>query len=896
MANNNPWLALSTYEEKDKDKFKGRGKDVENVLTMLQQSECVVCYAASGDGKSSLINAGVCPAMRKIGMFPIKITFTTSEYEGVGIPHKSDGSVDFDKLILSKIEQSVERYMLQSIEKYNIQDKDEYVISFEKKDKYNQSPIKDNLWWKLRTETIQIPFGEFDNIPILIFDQFEEIFQAMWKTDFFKWLEKFMKDVCPDEIVELKNEYNLELPTQKLFKLLFSMRYEYVGELDYWCSQRTFIPQIMHNRYFLKPFTRNQAISVICSQCNNDISLKMGENADLIVDNILASSSVLSDNDEVPAIVLSLVCYVLFEEWSANEFFSLNSISLNDIIYDYYRSRLHKVGINDIERRVLEEVLISPQNARLRMPVSDSRLIKIGLAEHLKKEENIATAHIVKIDHSNEESYIEFVHDRLVAAISKKRIEERKELNKEYSYKTKKKIGYGVIVFVIIISFFFLTYKSLTNNLPVHPPIVSAPECVVTVDDVSSMGNIDFSNATAINISSNIKECRHRIDCFKNVLYLGYSDLVYAHNADELCFLRSMNGSLDLQFGENVKRVFILYPDSIRSLLCSNKNTHIYIPYGYYERCVSNPAFSNIHFEELSIISTFLKKLEYEVHLQHTHLVFSKSFEIPLWLASLVIFILTVVVTRKYWMLYSKKRKMLYFVWGLFAFILFTIIYLEMYWLGWVNQLNPSYVIFAILMVWYLYNHIDRRLFSKRNNVQKTQYCIIYCSRESKKNAVNLKQQLIENGIKETDIKLDLSIVRHDDFDFELAQINMATSKHRIVVFNRTDLDDFKSYKEMVYSTKKYTYIHPIAYGLENLEDFLLPCDPKFSSKKRGSFTQFPVFYVPDLLLSQEKMGDFIKTLKKKYTPAYKLGCLWPIVITYILSIIISLVIIFYNE
>ena len=51
MANNNPWLALSTYEEKDKDKFKGREKDTENVITMLQQSECVVCYAASGDGK-----------------------------------------------------------------------------------------------------------------------------------------------------------------------------------------------------------------------------------------------------------------------------------------------------------------------------------------------------------------------------------------------------------------------------------------------------------------------------------------------------------------------------------------------------------------------------------------------------------------------------------------------------------------------------------------------------------------------------------------------------------------------------------------------------------------------------------------------------------------------------
>ena len=889
MANNNPWLALSTYEEKDQDKFKGREKDIDNMLAMLQQSECVVCYAASGDGKSSLINAGVCPAMRKIGMFPIKITFTTSEYEGVGIPRKSDGSVDFDKLILSKIEQSVERYRLQLIEKYNIQDKDDFVIGFEKKDIYNQSPIRNNLWWKLRTETIQIPFGEFDNIPILIFDQFEEIFQAMWKTDFFKWLEIFMRDVFPDEFVEEKNEYNFELPTQKMFKLLFSMRYEYVGELDYWCSQRTFIPQIMHNRYFLKPFTRNQAISVICSQCENDISLKMKKNADLIVDNILASSSVLSDNDEVPAIVLSLVCYVLYEEWSANDFFSLNSISLNDIIYDYYRSRLHKVGITDIERRVLEEVLISPQNARLRIPVSDSRLIKIGLDEHLKKEDNIATAHIVKIDHSSEENYIEFVHDRLVAAISKKRIEERKELNEEFSYKTKKKIGYGIIVFVVLLSFFCLTYKSLTNNIPAHPTILNAPECVVTIDDVSSIRNIDFSNATAINISSSFNKCRHQIDCFKNVLYLGYSDLVYAHNAEELHFLRSMNRSQSLQIGENVKRVFILYPEEIGGLLCANKNTSIYIPYGYYERCINNSAFSDVHFEELSVFSTFLEKLEYEVHMQHTHLGLGKSFEIPLWLASLITFILAVVVTRKYWILYSGKKKMLLFLLGIFAYILFNIIYIEMYWLKWVKQLNPSFVVFAILMVWFLYDRIDSRLVGKRKNMQKTQYCIIYCSRESKKNAVNLKQQLIENGIKEINIKLDLSIVRHDEFDVELAHINMATSKHRIVVFNRKDLDDITSFKEMVYSTKKYTNIHPVAYGLNSLEEVLLPYDAKFSSKKGGSFTQFPIIYVQDSFLSQDKIEAFIKTLKKKSTPAYMM-CWLLATIIYVLAIIIILV------
>ena len=65
MAKNNPWLALSTYEEKDKDKFKGREQDTQNMLKMLQQNEYVICYAASGDGKSSLINAGVWGHLKK---------------------------------------------------------------------------------------------------------------------------------------------------------------------------------------------------------------------------------------------------------------------------------------------------------------------------------------------------------------------------------------------------------------------------------------------------------------------------------------------------------------------------------------------------------------------------------------------------------------------------------------------------------------------------------------------------------------------------------------------------------------------------------------------------------------------------------------------------------------
>lgn len=169
MAKDNPWLALSTYEEKDKDKFRGREQDTANMLKMLQQNEYVVCYAASGDGKSSMINAGVCPAMRKLGYYPVKIVFSSDEFEGINVPRKEDNKINFDTFILRKIEELTSQ------------------LKFEVDDQFSSFPstLSSNLWWKLRTQSVQIPFGEYDYIPVLIFDQFEEVLRAKWRNDFF---------------------------------------------------------------------------------------------------------------------------------------------------------------------------------------------------------------------------------------------------------------------------------------------------------------------------------------------------------------------------------------------------------------------------------------------------------------------------------------------------------------------------------------------------------------------------------------------------------------------------------------------------------------------------------------------------------------------------------------
>lgn len=448
MTENNPWLALGTYEEKDKDKFKGREQDTQNMLKMLQQNEYVVCYAASGDGKSSLINAGVCPEMRKVGYYPIKIVFSTDEYEGINISRKEDGKIDFDAYILRRIEELI------NLTNRRI-NKSESQIIFEVDDQFASFPsdLSSILWWKLRTQTIQMPHGEFDYIPVLIFDQFEEILRARWKNEFFEWLETLSSDECPDAIYSSVSDYE-KLPSRKKFKAIFSMRYEYVGELDYWTSQRYFIPQMMRGRYFLKPFTIEQAELIIKAHQSDDVaSQQLSINA-----NNIASNLADTDNN-VSAIMLSLLSYILYEQWSQDKDYEFTPQNVARLMFTHYENILSRCKISDKERNALESALISSNGARRRMPLSDERLSIFAVDAGNSKIEDLVKEHILR----QNDDYIELVHDRLVEAIyegNKKRKEEELIQRKK---RTRSRIVYGLLFCAILGLIGWVLYYSLAK-------------------------------------------------------------------------------------------------------------------------------------------------------------------------------------------------------------------------------------------------------------------------------------------------------------------------------------------------------------------------------------------------------------------------------------------------
>jgi energy-coupling factor transporter ATP-binding protein EcfA2 len=63
----NPFAGLAAFQETDADRFFGRDRDIDHVVTELRSRPLVAVVGPSGAGKSSLVRAGVIPALKRSG-------------------------------------------------------------------------------------------------------------------------------------------------------------------------------------------------------------------------------------------------------------------------------------------------------------------------------------------------------------------------------------------------------------------------------------------------------------------------------------------------------------------------------------------------------------------------------------------------------------------------------------------------------------------------------------------------------------------------------------------------------------------------------------------------------------------------------------------------------------
>ncbi|MFM8332990.1 MAG: ATP-binding protein [Candidatus Methylumidiphilus sp.] len=73
LTRDNPWPGLESYDEASAEFFKGRNAEREDLLRLIRRAPLAVLYGQSGLGKTSLLQAGVFPQLRQEDLLPVYI-------------------------------------------------------------------------------------------------------------------------------------------------------------------------------------------------------------------------------------------------------------------------------------------------------------------------------------------------------------------------------------------------------------------------------------------------------------------------------------------------------------------------------------------------------------------------------------------------------------------------------------------------------------------------------------------------------------------------------------------------------------------------------------------------------------------------------------------------------
>lgn len=453
----NPYLGFRTYKESDSELFTGREEDIKNIYDYISKNSMTILYANSGIGKSSVINAGLCPLLRANNYFPIYIRCndysSADNFDGLiidvlssqtklsrlwhnsvenplflGNPiddnnsqqHSSnDNDVDFTKATTLFKVRSIYRDLPQSSMFYYL----------------DEELSKKSLWWFLRTREIYfevMPGVEAIYTPLLIFDQFEEFFDKASSFDvsgkFFSWYNNVVSQITPPDVQKAYNEISNKYPQGHKFildfnlkcKSLFSLRKEYIGQMDYWVYQNaeTRNTAFLYNRYLLRPLQKTQAEQVI--NLSDKLQGKIEDILQYVGEN---------EYDGYPAILLSVICYELVEQQECDIFIKEKS---RNILLLAYKRAIRELCLPEKVISIIESVLVDKETAK------KNRIKKDELTDAIDAEVGPDSEDVINklIEHrliTKIGNYIEIVHDKLAEIISERvikrfQIKERKKL------------------------------------------------------------------------------------------------------------------------------------------------------------------------------------------------------------------------------------------------------------------------------------------------------------------------------------------------------------------------------------------------------------------------------------------------------------------------------------
>jgi hypothetical protein len=393
----NPWLGLASFTEETRRYFYGREAEAAELARRVQRKLLTVLFGQSGLGKTSILRAGLVPKLRTQGYCPVYVRI---DY-GRDAPEPAD------------------------------QIKSAIAAAARLSGEWTQVGVAiegESLWEFLhhRDDVLRDASGH-TLVPLLIFDQFEEIFTLAQSDEFGRARAARLISELSD-LVENRAPKDLEARLEQDdaaagrfdfarsdYRVLISLREDYLAPLE---SLKASMPSITQNRLRLAPMTGTQALEAVLRPGGKLVT----EDVAAALVRFVAGGAEIA-NAEVEPSLLSLICRELNDKRIAK---GGTEISL-DLL-----AGSHATILAEFYERTLAD-----QPAAVRHSIEDELLTGSGFRESIAEERILAmfaaagaapatlpllvNRRLLRIEERLDVRRVELTHDVLCAVVKASR-------------------------------------------------------------------------------------------------------------------------------------------------------------------------------------------------------------------------------------------------------------------------------------------------------------------------------------------------------------------------------------------------------------------------------------------------------------------------------------------
>ena len=399
----NPWPGLDAYQESSHAFFSGRSSEIDELIRRIVDEPITVLFGKSGLGKTSLLKAGVFPGLREKGLLPIFLRLQIRP--GAEPPLEQVRLAIFAELRAQGVEHPPAR-------------------DGETLWEYLHRPGQE--FWTRQNRLVR---------PILVFDQFEEIFTlgrtiptviAAFRED----LSDLVENRIPATIARRLEDGTLSdlgLDAHLMpYKVVLSLREDFLADLEEW---RVTMPSLRRNRMRLLPMGSQAAMQAVYNDRTRHL---VAEPLARTIVGFLSSGPPIADGDTLSArdsatvepALLSLFCRGANEtrQRDGKPCFddALIEGAKDTIVPDFYRTSL--ADQPDRVQRFIEDHLITESGFRNSYSVDDA--IALGFLTRGELD-TLVDRHLLRHEHHLGADRVELTHDLLTAAVAGGRDERR---------------------------------------------------------------------------------------------------------------------------------------------------------------------------------------------------------------------------------------------------------------------------------------------------------------------------------------------------------------------------------------------------------------------------------------------------------------------------------------